>query len=239
MHYAKSKTASKKAVKPRKRQHLPPTPWRFREARLSGGLGTLACADLLQVSERTIRNWEAGAVRIPYAAYRLLRVLRNGKVLGPDWRGFRVWHDTLVTPEGHRFHFSELAWWSLLVRQAREYQRIRRNLRAVAPNGAPATVGATASDMQPGSSSEQQGRSSCVRPAGLVASVVSIPGPVTDAAEIDSGGLMQASRLRSKIPLLLGDRGQSLPLSLTLPVRPKKPPRPASKPRKSAQAVRS
>jgi hypothetical protein len=100
------------------------TAWRFREARLCCGLGVEACADLLQVTERTIRNWEAGATRIPYAAYRLMRVLRGGKVLGPQWRGFHVWRDHLFTPEGHRFHFSDLAWWSLLVRQAREFRSI-------------------------------------------------------------------------------------------------------------------
>jgi hypothetical protein len=100
------------------------TAWRFREARLCCGLGVEACADLLQVTARTIRNWEAGATRIPYAAYRLMRVLRGGKVLGPQWRGFHVWRDHLFTPEGHRFHFSDLAWWSLLVRQAREFRSI-------------------------------------------------------------------------------------------------------------------
>ena len=71
-------------------------------------MGVDACADLLRVSDRTIRNWEAGAVRIPYAAYKLLRVLRGGRYLGhPVWRDYRVWGDTLYTPEGHHFQAGE------------------------------------------------------------------------------------------------------------------------------------
>lgn len=127
-----------------KRKHFPPAPWRFREARLSCGLGVGACADLLKVSERTVRNWEAGAVRIPYAAYKLMRVLRGGKVLGPEWRDFRVWRNVLVTPEGHRFEAGDLAWWSLLVRQAHEFRALMATRRAAAPDG-PAALAAVAS----------------------------------------------------------------------------------------------
>lgn len=123
MHYAKYRRGSKWPPPRPKRQRFPLEPWRFREARLSVGLGVDRCADLLRVSPRTVRNWEAGTARVPYAAYKLMRVMRGGKLLGPDWKGFHVWHDTLVTPEGHRFRFSDLAWWSLLVRQAREWQR--------------------------------------------------------------------------------------------------------------------
>jgi hypothetical protein len=90
-------------------------------------MGVLACADLLRVSERTIRGWESGATRIPYAAYKLLRVLKGGRYLAhPGWKDFIVQGDTLVTPEGHRFQAGQLAWWSLLVRQARAFgERLR------------------------------------------------------------------------------------------------------------------
>lgn len=80
------------------------------------------CAQLLRVSDRTIRNWEAGSARIPYAAYKLLRVLRGGRYLGDAiWADFRVCGPVLITPEGHRFHAGDLAWWSLLVRRARAF----------------------------------------------------------------------------------------------------------------------
>lgn len=104
--------------------------WRFREARLQCCLSVDGCADLLQISARTVRNWEAGAVRIPYAAYKLMRVMRGGKLLGPPWRNFYIRGNRLVTPEGHSFEAGELSWWSLLVRQAREFQRIMRDRRS-------------------------------------------------------------------------------------------------------------
>lgn len=93
------------------------------------GLSTEACADLLHVTERTVRNWESGSSRIPYAAFKLMRVLRGGKFLGPEWSGWFVRYDKLVTPEGHEIRAHEFAWWSLLVRQAREFQRLMRERR--------------------------------------------------------------------------------------------------------------
>lgn len=114
----------------RARKHFPVTAARFREARLSCFLTVEGCADLLRVSVRTVQNWEAGTVRPPYAAYKLMRVLRGGKMLGPEWRGFTVRADRLNTPEGHTFRSGDLAWWSLLVRQAREFRRIMAQRRA-------------------------------------------------------------------------------------------------------------
>lgn len=84
---------------------------------------------LLRVSARTVRNWEAGTARIPFASYKLLRLLRGGKVLGPEWREFYIRRDALVTPEGHEFRAGDLAWWSLTVRQAHEFQAIMRERR--------------------------------------------------------------------------------------------------------------
>lgn len=111
---------------------------RFREARQSCQLTVEACAALLRISERTVRNWESGAVRIPYAAYKLMRVLRGGRYLGPGWENFFVRGTSLWTPEGHRFEAPDLGWWSLLVRRAREFDRImaERRSRLGAADGA-------------------------------------------------------------------------------------------------------
>ena len=125
-HYAKYEVALTRHPNRVKRQKFPVSGCRFREARLSGGMGVPACADLLRVSERTIRGWESGATRIPYAAFKLLRLLRGGKVLGSQWRDFYIRGDLLVTPEGHTFHFGELAWHSLLIRQARMFRELVR-----------------------------------------------------------------------------------------------------------------
>lgn len=125
-HYAKREIPKARHPNRVKRQKFPVSAARFREARFCAGMGVPACSDLLRVSERTIRGWESGATRIPYAAYKLMRLLRGGKVLGPQWRDFYIRGDHLVTPEGHTFHFGELAWWSLLIRQARMFRELVR-----------------------------------------------------------------------------------------------------------------
>lgn len=50
-------------------------------------------------------------------------------MLGPEWREFYIRRDALVTPEGHEFRAGDLAWWSLTVRQAHEFQAIMRERR--------------------------------------------------------------------------------------------------------------
>ena len=90
MHYAKFKGLPRRGPNRSKRPRFPVPGWRFREARYTCFLSVSGCADLLRVSERTIRNWESGKVRIPYAAFKLMRLLRGGKVLGDEWRHFHV-----------------------------------------------------------------------------------------------------------------------------------------------------
>ena len=63
---------------------------RFRDFRWTANLSVADAAKLLRVSERTIHNWEAGRVRIPYAAYKLLRIVRGGQFAHPAWRGWFV-----------------------------------------------------------------------------------------------------------------------------------------------------
>ena len=105
---------------------------------------------MLRVTTRTLRYWEAAEVRIPHAAYKLMRVLASGRYLGDAWRNFFVRGDVLVSPEGHEFAAGDLAWWSLCTRQAEAFREIMHKQRraqregADATNGALATVGATA-----------------------------------------------------------------------------------------------
>ncbi len=137
-HYAKSQGAKVRHPNRVKRQRFPVAAWRFREARLQCALSVDACADLLRISDRTVRNWESGQTRIPYAAYKLLRVLKGGRYLAhPHWREFMVQGPVLVTPEGHRFEAGELGWWSLLVRQARAFRDLlqREQGQQEAPSG--------------------------------------------------------------------------------------------------------
>ena len=79
---------------------------------------------VFRVSERTVRNWEAGRVGIPYAAFKLLRILRGYELPGQAWKGYRLKGDTLWSPEGKAFKASDHTWWSLTVGMAREFRRI-------------------------------------------------------------------------------------------------------------------
>jgi hypothetical protein len=115
----------------------------FRELRLSCVTSQRDTAALLGVCVRTVRNWESRRRRVPYAAYRLLRILRNGELPGAAWAGYRLWGDTLWTPEGIALKAGQAAWWSLLVRCARAFQQQQRVTRLSAGDGEqpPATIG--------------------------------------------------------------------------------------------------
>lgn len=62
----------------------------FRELRLTCLLSQRACADLLGVGLRSVRNWDRGRARVPWAVVRLLRILRNGELPGDAWEGWRL-----------------------------------------------------------------------------------------------------------------------------------------------------
>ena len=107
---------------------------RFRETRSICCLSVSEAAKLLRVTERTLQNWESGRVRIPYAAYKLMRVLRGHELAHPAWRGFRVVGANLWTPEGHSFRPDHMAWWSLTCRMADEFRaRARARAACAAP----------------------------------------------------------------------------------------------------------
>lgn len=63
-----------------------------------------ACADLLGVTERTARNWEAAKTRIPYSASKLLRVLAGGQVPGRGVGGFLRAGKHPLQPGWESFH---------------------------------------------------------------------------------------------------------------------------------------
>jgi DNA-binding transcriptional regulator YiaG len=121
------------------------SPEGFRELRLTCLLSQRACADLLGVGLRSVRNWDRGISRVPWVVVRLLRILRNGELPGDAWAGWRLWGGTLWTPEGHAVHAREASWLSLLVRQARAYREI--SSRPSAGQGLP--VGASVADACP------------------------------------------------------------------------------------------
>lgn len=116
-------------------------------------LSRKACADYLGVSMRTVRYWDAGRYRVPWAVVRLLRLLRCGDLGSVDaaWKGFRLLRGVLYTPDGRGFPVDALRCWWRVVEQARfwceDYDRKARVRReAACARRAPVTL---ASPMPP------------------------------------------------------------------------------------------
>jgi transcriptional regulator with XRE-family HTH domain len=127
---------------------------RLHYARCKLGWSVEDAGKYFQVTDRTWHNWENGSHRIPYAVYKLARVLARLELPGEAWAGWRIEGDLLITPEGRQITPKDGSWWSLLIRQARccrsamaEMTRPRR-LRKETGNAAnvPATSGAAAGD---------------------------------------------------------------------------------------------
>ena len=91
---------------------------RLRYARCKLGWSIEDAGKYFQVTDRTWHNWESGAHRIPFAVYKLLRVLARLELPGKAWAGWRLEGDVLITPEGRQITPKDGTWWSLLVRRA-------------------------------------------------------------------------------------------------------------------------
>lgn len=93
------------------------------------GLDLSGCAKLLHVTERTLHNWESGKHDIPYATFKLLRLLNGMELPGESWRGWCFHGGKLWSPEGRSFVGSDGSWWSLLVRQAAMFGQLMAGAR--------------------------------------------------------------------------------------------------------------
>lgn len=83
-------------------------PQDFRDLRRFAGLTRREAAAALDVTGRTIQNWETGGARIPWLAYRMLRILQGYALPGSDWEGWTITGDTLTAPNGRHFTAGEL-----------------------------------------------------------------------------------------------------------------------------------
>lgn len=99
---------------------------RFRAMLAELGLPHPDAAQLLHVSLRTLQNWLSGRHEVPYAAYKLLRLMRYIELPGEAWAGWHFSRGHLVTPEGRTISGRDGAWWSLLVRQAHSFGEMYR-----------------------------------------------------------------------------------------------------------------
>jgi hypothetical protein len=101
------------------------SPEGFRELRLGCLLSRKACAALLGCSVSAVHAWDEGRNRAPWSAVKLLRLLRCGDLgaLRPEWRGWTLNRNGLVSPSGDACSVGDLGWWSLTCRQAEAWRR--------------------------------------------------------------------------------------------------------------------
>lgn len=101
-------------------------PSAFTLARKQAGLTVHQAANELDVNVRTIRNYENGAVRIPYPAFRLMRLMGGYALLGvtgrvgDDWAGWSFWRNQLWSPECKGFEVSHLRYFGTYLQIARQ-----------------------------------------------------------------------------------------------------------------------
>ena len=97
-------------------------PARFYIERAAAGLTQQQAAEYLGVSVRTMRNWEKGINRIPYPAFKLIRMRAGAIVHAEGWEGWRFDRSgALVTPDGRTFQPWELQNLQLVVSLSRRY----------------------------------------------------------------------------------------------------------------------
>lgn len=102
------------------------------------GMDLPACAKFLHVTERTLHNWESGKHDIPFATFKLLRLMNGLELPGLSWAGWSFRGGKLCSPEGRSFEGADGSWWSLLVRQAHGFRELMaRGAEGRAAGGAP------------------------------------------------------------------------------------------------------
>jgi transcriptional regulator with XRE-family HTH domain len=110
----------------------------FHLERRTAGLSQPEAARYLGVTVRTIRNWENGSHRIPYPAFRLLRMKAGGIVQVPGWDGWRFGRDgALFSPEGRSFQPWELQQLRLVFSMAEHFRQHQAGRREAADALAP------------------------------------------------------------------------------------------------------
>lgn len=99
-------------------------PQNFRDLRRQAGMTRKEAADALDVTPRTIQNWETGGARIPWMAYRMLRILRGYALPGTAWEGWSVHGGELFSPNGRSFDAVSLAYLEQVFGMARLWRQM-------------------------------------------------------------------------------------------------------------------
>ena len=99
-------------------------PQDFSDLRKQSGLKRTEAAAALDVTVRTIQNWETGGARIPWMAYRMLRILRGFALPGIYWEGWTLRGKTLFSPSDRAFDAVHLANIEHVFAQARLWRQM-------------------------------------------------------------------------------------------------------------------
>lgn len=107
---------------PRSRKWIDPQD--FRDLRFQSGLTRCEAAHELDVTPRTIQNWETGGARIPWMAYRMLRILRGFALPCSAWEGWTLRNADLISPAGRSFDALNLAYLEQVFAQAKLWRQM-------------------------------------------------------------------------------------------------------------------
>ena len=99
-------------------------PQDFRDLRKQSGMTRRAAAEALDVTPRTIQNWETGGARIPWMAFRMLRILRGYALPGCHWEGWTLQGDKLYPPGGRALDVGNLLHLGLVFAQAKLWRQM-------------------------------------------------------------------------------------------------------------------
>jgi len=133
-----------KGAKKRPREYIDPEAFYLMRRRAS--LSTHKAATALHVDHRTILKWESGKTRIPYTAFRVMKMLA-GYVLHDEY--FKDWFikgDTLWSTENRGFKPWELRYISNYFSMARLWIAERKQLKTQNPLASAIPTGATSDD---------------------------------------------------------------------------------------------
>jgi transcriptional regulator with XRE-family HTH domain len=96
--------------KAKRKPYAPIDPDKFRYTRESARLSREEAACILHVTPRTIQLWEKGTSAIPYAAFKLLRILCRYDLPGSGWEDWCLHSGALWSPAGDRFDPARLSY---------------------------------------------------------------------------------------------------------------------------------
>lgn len=101
----------------------------FYVARHRAGLDIAQAAQMLNVTAKTLRNWENGSSSIPYAAFRLMRLFGGHSLVDKAWEGWSLSKGVLYSPVGRAFEPYHLTYLSNYLWMAQQWLKEREAAR--------------------------------------------------------------------------------------------------------------